>query len=113
MSRDPEDGQIWAPKSTHKYPYAGGDPVDAIDPTGHVEVEYALTRAEIASAVVEGAEAAGKALVFAIKTVCFGINYLVTLPSLVAPPHQDPIPPPIAITCLLIQYEPLKLGFLF
>ena len=34
MSRDPLDGQLKDPKSLHKYLYAEGDSVDAIDPTG-------------------------------------------------------------------------------
>jgi RHS repeat-associated protein len=34
MSRDPEDGKPIDPKTLHKYLYAGGDPVNAKDPTG-------------------------------------------------------------------------------
>lgn len=34
MSRDPNDGHKWDPKSLHKYLYAEGDPVDAVDPNG-------------------------------------------------------------------------------
>ncbi len=34
LSRDPEDGSTLAPKTLHKYIYAGGDPVDLGDPTG-------------------------------------------------------------------------------
>jgi RHS repeat-associated protein len=34
MSRDPEAGHIKDPASLHKYLYAGGDPVNLIDPTG-------------------------------------------------------------------------------
>jgi RHS repeat-associated protein len=34
MSRDPEDGKAWEPKSLHKYLYALGDPVNRIDPRG-------------------------------------------------------------------------------
>lgn len=44
MSRDPNepglfdsDGIPTNPKSLHKYLYAGGDPVDAMDPTGRDE----------------------------------------------------------------------------
>jgi uncharacterized protein RhaS with RHS repeats len=40
MSRDPEDGKAIDPKSLHKYLYAGGDPVDALDPTGRDLVEF-------------------------------------------------------------------------
>jgi RHS repeat-associated protein len=34
MSRDPEDHALLAPNELHKYLYAGGDPIDGIDPTG-------------------------------------------------------------------------------
>ena len=38
MSRDPEDGERTDPASLHKYLYAGGDPVNAMDPTGRAEL---------------------------------------------------------------------------
>jgi RHS repeat-associated protein len=38
MSRDPEDGQRINPTSLHKYLYAGGDPVDSIDPSGRASI---------------------------------------------------------------------------
>lgn len=34
VSMDPESGIITDPKTLHKYVYAGGDPVDRIDPSG-------------------------------------------------------------------------------
>jgi RHS repeat-associated protein len=40
MSRDPEDGQLNDPKTLHKYLYAGGDPVNAIDRTGRELTAY-------------------------------------------------------------------------
>ncbi len=43
LSRDPEDGKRWDPKSLHKYLYAGGDPVNGWDPTGRDDiVEFVL-----------------------------------------------------------------------
>ena len=39
MSRDPEDGKIKEPKTLHKYLYAGGDPVNRVDPLGREEYE--------------------------------------------------------------------------
>jgi hypothetical protein len=42
MSRDPEDGYIDEPASLHKYLYAGGDPVNRIDPHGRGDIaDYA------------------------------------------------------------------------
>jgi RHS repeat-associated protein len=44
LSRDPEDGNPTDPKSLHKYLYAGGDPVNMIDPMGReAEIEYKVT----------------------------------------------------------------------
>jgi RHS repeat-associated protein len=39
VSRDPEDGDPTDPKTLHKYLYAGGDPVNALDPTGREDEE--------------------------------------------------------------------------
>ena len=41
MSRDPEDGNQADPRSLHKYLYAGGDPVNLVDPRGQELFEYA------------------------------------------------------------------------
>jgi len=40
MSRDPEDGKPIDPKTLHKYLYAGGDPINRVDPRGRDETEY-------------------------------------------------------------------------
>lgn len=55
MSRDPNDPKLIGPNRTpidpkklHKYLYAGGDPVDAADPTGRESfVSYAITTLRI------------------------------------------------------------------
>jgi RHS repeat-associated protein len=36
LSRDPESGKPYIPATLHKYLYAGGDPVDRIDPRGQL-----------------------------------------------------------------------------
>ncbi len=36
MSRDPEAGNSFNPATLHKYLYAGGDPVNRLDPTGRL-----------------------------------------------------------------------------
>jgi RHS repeat-associated protein len=42
-SRDPEDGDLFDPKSLHKYLYANGDPINGIDPMGREDlIECAL-----------------------------------------------------------------------
>jgi len=42
MSRDPEDGYSVYPISLHKYLYAGGNPVNYVDPRGRSLFEYAI-----------------------------------------------------------------------
>jgi RHS repeat-associated protein len=42
LSRDPEDGIETDPATLHKYDYAGGDPVNAIDPTGRATIPFPL-----------------------------------------------------------------------
>jgi RHS repeat-associated protein len=59
MSRDSEDGQPTDPKTLHKYLYAGGDPVNAKDPTGksaleegvYLDIRTGLTVSEFAYAL--------------------------------------------------------------
>jgi RHS repeat-associated protein len=74
LSRDPEEGDPTDPKTLHKYLYAGGDPVNALDPTGRdlfetvlIEGGSKLSATEIAVASV------GRALVivfcFIAKTI--------------------------------------------
>jgi RHS repeat-associated protein len=37
LSRDPEEGKAYDPQSLHKYLYAGGDPVNRVDPRGRAD----------------------------------------------------------------------------
>jgi RHS repeat-associated protein len=53
LSRDPEDGIATDPKTLHKYLYAGGDPANAIDPSGRADAgETGLTFALLSTAPV-------------------------------------------------------------
>ena len=52
MSRDPNNGEIKDPISLHKYLYAKGDPINALDPTGRDWTEYKLLLKEVAVASV-------------------------------------------------------------
>jgi RHS repeat-associated protein len=48
LSRDPLDGHSWDPKTLHKYLYAGGDPVNRIDPSGREAIlQFLFTTADI------------------------------------------------------------------
>jgi RHS repeat-associated protein len=59
VSRDPEVGRIRDPRTLHKYLYAGGDPVNAMDPTGRDLFESAIITGGSALSATE----AGLALV--------------------------------------------------
>jgi RHS repeat-associated protein len=53
MSRDPEDGVDTDPATLHKYLYAGGDPINHLDPSGRaVTVETALVLGTISLSAV-------------------------------------------------------------
>jgi uncharacterized protein RhaS with RHS repeats len=54
LSRDPNDGKRWDPKTLHKYLYAGGDPVNSKDPSGRGSIqEYGLSLAIISTYVLQ------------------------------------------------------------
>lgn len=53
MSRDPNEGNIKVPATLHKYLYAGGDPVNRIDPRGRDFNEYAMNLANSWKAQLE------------------------------------------------------------
>jgi RHS repeat-associated protein len=40
LSRDPNEGKPIDPKTLHKYLYAGGDPINSIDPRGRGIIEW-------------------------------------------------------------------------
>jgi len=70
LSRDPEDGKPWDPKTLHKYLYAGGDPVNAIDPTGRGEEEYVIDLNEVQKWEVEtGPTQLAKRLIACFMTI--------------------------------------------
>lgn len=57
MGRDPEDGEANDPKTLHKYLYAGGDPVNWVDPSGRTMADYPLLIQIGATAAIIGIEA--------------------------------------------------------
>ena len=61
LSRDPLDGNAVDPASLHKYLYAGGDPVNMVDPTGRGDVpEFALLEERTLPELEEGIYTAAK-----------------------------------------------------
>jgi RHS repeat-associated protein len=68
LSRDPEDGHNWDPRSLHKYLYANGDPVDLKDPTGRgvLDLGYIEIRSPLESLAL-------KAVGFAVDKCLLGI----------------------------------------
>jgi RHS repeat-associated protein len=73
LSRDPEDGHRWDPKTLHKYLYANGDPVSLNDPTGRAAfIETIFTTTEITTP----AEALFDTGVAIVKVFCRAITAL-------------------------------------
>jgi len=69
LSRDPEDGNVKDPATLHKYLYAGGDPVNRIDPHGReVLVEGGSLRGPIEIAASATLRVLGTTL--ALKLEC-------------------------------------------
>jgi hypothetical protein len=80
-------GKLKDPKTLHKYLYAGGDPMNALDPTGH----------EI---LIEFAKSVAIAAVF-VPTVICGVGDVVNdAVKLVA--KQDSFPAPILTPCSVV-----------
>jgi RHS repeat-associated protein len=54
LSRDPNEGNPYDPKSLHKYLYASGDPVNMIDPTGRADyIESIFSEPVVVSSPLE------------------------------------------------------------
>ena len=68
MTRDPEDGNPVDLKTLHKYLYAGGDPVNKIDPRGRGIISYAIEIGEDA-ATVQGLRLTAYAVCVELTTV--------------------------------------------
>jgi hypothetical protein len=77
LSRDPEDGKSADPATLHKYLYAGGDPINGIDPSGRDSILE--TGAIDFDIILEPAEAAirfGKFLNANVACSSFAISFV-------------------------------------
>ena len=91
LSRDPEDGNEFDPKTLHKYLYAGGDPVNMIDPSGRAELfesaiitgGSAVTATEAGLAIIGGAasEAAAAAADAALAAMEAASDFIEAVPE--------------------------------
>jgi RHS repeat-associated protein len=88
LNRDPADGAPNDPKTLHKYLYAGGDPINALDPTGRTLAEYTqqikltITRVTVAAVAFlqeEPIVAAGYAVGFGCGVWGLAVNWDSTL----------------------------------
>lgn len=83
MSRDPEDANPFDPKTLHRYLYAGGDPVNATDPTGRL-VLAGVSLQDATNALKDAAA------VYTIGvTVACELNITASVLQLVADPSVD------------------------
>jgi RHS repeat-associated protein len=83
LTRDPVDGKIWLPQTLHKYLYAAGNPINAVDPSGRANIiDTAIMWAhQISWYAYQGAAAATGALAF-VARICpvFGkLDYFLQL----------------------------------
>jgi RHS repeat-associated protein len=107
VSMDPEDGIPTDPKSLHKYTYAGGDPMNAIDPTGKavkpgLTFEYGLLIGTIAARTVVQVAAVGCAVDAVWELTSLMLEQANKhLPGGYKLPTPPPAPPPLRITCVV------------
>jgi RHS repeat-associated protein len=100
MSRDPDNGHIGYPNTLHKYLYAGGDPINRLDPTGRFDLEYI----EISTGLTfgEGAYALGYGaggLTWCACAVEFSWALAVGTVNLLANSNLSSPPPVLTVTC--------------
>jgi RHS repeat-associated protein len=91
LSRDPNVGYIDEPATLHKYLYAGGDPVNRVDPSGRADtIETIFTVTVVSSPLEIAAEEVGLALT---KAFCY-IAKTVARATLGVPPGMSHVPGP-------------------
>jgi RHS repeat-associated protein len=73
LSRDPYDGDANIPATLHKYLYAGGDPINRLDPTGRDMFETGLILDEISAANTAAVASVGY---WVVKTLCYAVTAL-------------------------------------
>jgi RHS repeat-associated protein len=79
LSRDPNVGKPADPQSLHKYLYAGGDPIDRIDPRGRDAIlQFVFTTADISTPteVALATFTQGAAQFWAVVQLYAGVKYL-------------------------------------
>jgi RHS repeat-associated protein len=107
MSRDPLDGEQFDPRTLHKYLYANGDPMNAIDPTGKavkpgLTFEYGLLIGTIAARTVVQVAAVGCAVDAVWELTSLMLEQANKhLPGGYKLPTPPPAPPPLRITCVV------------
>src|SRR5208337_1387713 len=75
LSRDPKEGWIDDPATLHKYLYANGDPVNALDPTGRESlIANALLRAWSTAKTIVVAAFYNAKLRCLLSVINFGLN---------------------------------------
>ena len=81
LSRDPQNGKPYDPKTLHKYLYAGGDPINSLDPTGRAELfESAFIEGGSKQTATEGAiEAVGVRIAACIQQFADSFQSLISL----------------------------------
>jgi RHS repeat-associated protein len=91
MSKDPEDHSPTNPNALDMYLYAGGDPVNAVDPTGQDTIETIFSTTDISSPLEVRAELAARSIV---EVLCVAAQLVkasvATIPTGIALPGGIP-----------------------
>jgi RHS repeat-associated protein len=107
LSRDPEAGKPIDPKTLHKYLYAGGDPVNAKDPSGRdAGVETALILTTIVTRTIPAVVQFACALEIIYGFEAELVNYVTH--DLAGWVSKDPLPPPPHLLNLICAYPGVK-----
>jgi RHS repeat-associated protein len=102
LSRDPEAGKTTDPKTLRKYLYAGGDPINAWDPTGRQdEVEFSWINAEELPTIRE-LNIVGKTVVQGLCYASFLLEGALVVNNWVNG-TEVPVPAPLAALCVSVH----------
>ena len=100
LTRDPADGKTVDPRTLHKYLYAGGNPVNAMDPRGRAElIEYSLLEGNYTNV---GAYTMGEIAKWIIVTGC----RVIVMMKYSVGGGESPLPKPFDWACDAASFIP-------
>jgi hypothetical protein len=88
LSRDPENGDITDPATPHKSIYAGGDPVNAVDPTGKTTALLGSPAIDSGVVIIQVLQATAGVIATGLAVEC-GYDFLASETSARVAPGLD------------------------